>query len=802
MLKYYINRLKKRVSTDISLLSLRNAKVLRKYLFLHAWRLFTVSTGKLQVSARLRRFNKFLDLLLKVYRHHGMSYVIKWLKASHLAVQRKLSSKPMTSLREIEPDLPLPGLINGLPKFIGTVDRRAIRSGHPGTIRLWLTILSLYRVLRGPYKLKLSTITDPWKGDKVVLKQALSEIADIVKFNKMVRDVDALKATSVIRSVASGPNCKVAYLAFVTDAYAMLLETPVYKAFCNFAIQTGSDEFLLLLRKTMAFAERSVIKYGFNVLNTSHSVSRAEALRTGKLAFKLEPAGKVRVFAIIDIWTQSLLAPLHKDLFSMLRGLPNDGTFDQDASFERCISKAKLYNCAYAFDLSSATDRLPVSLQAGVINLIYNHPFLGDFWKDLLVNRRFIVRSTMFPDYQGEDYLYATGQPMGGLSSWAMLAVTHHLIMQSCAFRVYGTRKWYDKYEILGDDIVIFDHAVAMEYLALMGALDVGINLSKSLTSDALQTLEFAKRTAVGGIDVSGLSWKQLLSGNNSQGRVNFALAMVRKGLVTSVSMLVKAMLSCRYVSPREAMMSDHYRPILERDIFSILGSFAFNGKVPLESLVTFMIDPSEEGDRLWGKLPDKLPLLMMLRSVIELAKCQEPLSILPKVISSFDKRLEMVRGDMTLSVLSENLVSILIARWSTFLKKENDLFALYTSKLVNRPEGVDTKFVDDLLYFSKEFVYQHRYSGEISWLIDSMLSLYQDKSYPLEQVLAVSQEADLFISRLDYVSKPNDFENTSVIPKLLHDLIDAENSISMERQWFYGSDPNDLFNPYGRDNR
>jgi hypothetical protein len=32
-------------------------------------------------------------------------------------------------------------------------------------------------------------------------------------------------------------------------------------------------------------------------------------------------------------------------------------------------------------------------------------------------------------------YRYAVGQPMGALSSWAMLAVTHHLIVQ-LAYRI------------------------------------------------------------------------------------------------------------------------------------------------------------------------------------------------------------------------------------------------------------------------------------------------------------------------------------------------------------------------------
>jgi len=33
-------------------------------------------------------------------------------------------------------------------------------------------------------------------------------------------------------------------------------------------------------------------------------------------------------------------------------------------------------------------------------------------------------------------YRYAIGQPMGALSSWAMLALTHHLIVQIAAQRV------------------------------------------------------------------------------------------------------------------------------------------------------------------------------------------------------------------------------------------------------------------------------------------------------------------------------------------------------------------------------
>jgi hypothetical protein len=52
----------------------------------------------------------------------------------------------------------------------------------------------------------------------------------------------------------------------------------------------------------------------------------------GQLSRKKEAAGKVRVFAMVDIWTQSLLKPLHMMLTSFLASLPNDGTKNQIAS--------------------------------------------------------------------------------------------------------------------------------------------------------------------------------------------------------------------------------------------------------------------------------------------------------------------------------------------------------------------------------------------------------------------------------------------------------------------------------------
>jgi len=78
-------------------------------------------------------------------------------------------------------------------------------------------------------------------------------------------------------------------------------------------------------------------------------------------------------------------------------------------------------------------------------------------------------------------YRYAVGQPMGAYSSFPMLALTHHVIVQVAARRA-GIGQWFSNYAILGDDIVIADPRVAPHYLNIMrDTLGVDINLSKSL---------------------------------------------------------------------------------------------------------------------------------------------------------------------------------------------------------------------------------------------------------------------------------------------------------------------------------
>lgn len=100
-----------------------------------------------------------------------------------------------------------------------------------------------------------------------------------------------------------------------------------------------------------------------------------------------------------------------------------------------------------SIDLSAATDRLPISLQVSVLkvllkDLVPDSQQFAEAWRDLLVGRKYSVglkpqfsKKSEFtiPGDIPEFVTYTVGQPMGALSSWAMLAITHHAMMQFSA---------------------------------------------------------------------------------------------------------------------------------------------------------------------------------------------------------------------------------------------------------------------------------------------------------------------------------------------------------------------------------
>jgi hypothetical protein len=100
---------------------------------------------------------------------------------------------------------------------------------------------------------------------------------------------------------------------------------------------------------------------------------------------------------------------------------------------------------------------------------------------------------------------------MGALSSWAMLALIHHFIVQVAAWECgFDKNRLFKDYAILGDDLVIAHHRVARRYLQLLKELGVECGLHKSILSPKGRGLEFAKNTFIDKHNVSPISLDEL----------------------------------------------------------------------------------------------------------------------------------------------------------------------------------------------------------------------------------------------------------------------------------------------------
>jgi hypothetical protein len=207
-----------------------------------------------------------------------------------------------------------------------------------------------------------------------------------------------------------------------------------------------------------------------------------------------------------------------------------DGTFDQLSPVKDLQShfypkkvKGRTFS---SIDLSAATDRLPLALQKSVLkvllkNIIPDSGLFAEAWGDLLVKRSYKIsissqlRERSVIKTTQRDVMYAAGQPMGALSSWAMLALTHHALVQYAAHRTNWTT-WFTDYAILGDDIVIMDGKVADEYKRILREIGVSAGLAKSIVAKSKFVVEFAKKFFVDSTQANMLPIKECIATRTS----------------------------------------------------------------------------------------------------------------------------------------------------------------------------------------------------------------------------------------------------------------------------------------------
>jgi len=456
---------------------LRVKKAVSKWIKLKEFKIyFLITIWISQCDKFAIPFYVLMDRIKDLVHSTGFNFTFEYLRiATHLTIQA-INCSPLFEMSQprVKRDH------HGFPTIIPVEIRRIIRDkSHPNyvnVVKATLTSLSIFRTFPTKVEPKLSTIIAPFTGSSRTLNNV--EIAEVLNEMKIRIYSNAFKG---FISENAGPNGSKATWTSHLDALALLYNPSQYIAFHILALRSKSYGYIVWLNILLVLMGPL-----YSILLLFRMVP---LMKLGKLSVVYDQAGKARIVAITNWWIQLALRPLHDSIFKSLSNIPQDGTFDQDGVLDRLMVNRAIEHKFYSFDLSAATDRLPIDLQ---VQILTHLGYDSDNWRRLLDFKW---------SWKDEQIKYSVGQPMGAYSSWAMLALTHHVIVRLAARRANVSS--IPNYAVLGDDVVINHDIVAQEYLHLMKVLGVDINMSKSIISSDM--VEFAKRWRTSEFDLSPL---------------------------------------------------------------------------------------------------------------------------------------------------------------------------------------------------------------------------------------------------------------------------------------------------------
>lgn len=486
----------------------------------------------LPVGLHIELIQLWVRLVQKRALTRGTVETVGWIKAIRLSLTRFLCRRPLSESPGFGVQLDTFGLPIGCPLV------PLFTSRNPTLLRFGFTLLGISRVLPGWKSPDLSTITRP--GPPINPTLVGEAVRTVVELGwKITRPV--WEECHV--STKAGPNAQ-AMVGSVEDASLL---TP--EQMNNISILGGQG---------VLDAIASV--RNFSPLAWLEKFKLTPKGRSARLSLVRDKEAKVRIVAILDYWSQSVLKPLHDSAMSFLKSLKSDCTFNQ-GSFRAKLKKTGPY---HSLDLTAATDRFPVWLQVAILGVLIAVDY-ADAWRDLIINRDY---SVSWVKHCKQTVRYAAGQPMGAYSSWAIFSICHHVVVRMAAKRA-GLPVTYSNYVLLGDDIVIGDDAVAEHYRAIMSSLGVEISVPKTHVSD--DTYEFAKRWIHAGEEVTGAPLGSLFEAVRFK-KVDDNVNVVPTSLITHVSFYGVATwlreLEGRWLPRSETLVS---RGLLA-DLFSLLG--------------------------------------------------------------------------------------------------------------------------------------------------------------------------------------------------------------------------------------
>jgi hypothetical protein len=532
--------------------------------WLRLWynRITFMAKGSLPTTVHKHERNSFGHTLKRLLVNQGLSAVIARMKIYLFVLNSYCGGIRIKSTQGLGLRV---GLTNGLPSILPLYARSAIRGGNLTFVRIWASVFASYKGFEGSYgSVPLGAITQPHPDlSKSPYYGALPGIIKIF-WHYLFRMGANLKPKFLIRDLfftsKAGPNHPNSVLGSGIDAYAWTLQPR--NLIREWLDATGQSDLSLEFRKIskmiplLAFTGICAGKPVYRPNGTIRKWVEVDLkdLVLGRLHALYEPAGKVRVVAIVDYWTQAVLKPVHEWMFSILKLIPTDATFDQEGRVEEFASRG--YKDIYSLDLKQATDTIPMELYIQLLRPIFGET-LVHLWKALMTDRDFLVPSELRPEhsYNGtrlqavlqyglrglltplrsdSKVRYGTGQPMGALSSWSSMAMVHHLLVQMSAWSLstdYTEPRWFMKYLVLGDDVIIADKQVAETYQSILASFGITVGIAKSYISSK-GMFNFANQSYVGEDNISPLSLREEVGIDSLPSRAEFALRAVRRGWI------------------------------------------------------------------------------------------------------------------------------------------------------------------------------------------------------------------------------------------------------------------------------
>jgi hypothetical protein len=394
-------------------------------------------------------------------------------------------------------------IIDRLPKLLLVIEKLPAHIRKP-VLDFLFSIIVIYRQFKLKSHPDLETITREYDGDTPISKLLSTTFSDL----KVGRWIDTLRikkedANSLRLSIYSGnsssPNSGASATKIIEDAAAVRLDTKLKEAIFGFAKEIPEHHHFIYLVEVL-------FENIWDLNNTIHS----------KLFHFTAKGGKARIIANVDWITQTALSAFHFYMYKLLTRIPSDWTFNHKGGLPYVWEARSENDNFYSIDLSAATDRMPRLLQARILKAIgcklgLNGEALAKHWLNI-VDRHYSTKSSGMNN--GRSVVYSVGQGMGLFTSWPIMALTHHYIVNG----VCGIST--DSYSLVGDDLVIRGKSDAFDkYVYVLKQLGLEVNTNKTVKSETKgsHNVEFARNFIIAGVQINPIEYGILYAWNDEK---------------------------------------------------------------------------------------------------------------------------------------------------------------------------------------------------------------------------------------------------------------------------------------------